>query len=683
MRIQYNAAAMNTYRNMNMVWKQQSALSERLSSGYAINGAADNAAGLKISEKMRGQIRGLNQASKNAQDGISLLQTADGALNEVHSMLQRIRELSVQAASDTNVTADRTALQEEVDGLLKEIDRIGETTEFNTRKLFDGSLSVSASQVGSSSYYQLVEQTGNGTDNNMNVFFVEQDYTAIQTTSGTATMAGYTALKEALKNSIVPQAVNTIVDTYQNAFGYLKDSSIGIGLELYSKSSSNVLASASVTLVSTSTGLYGAQYMLSINLAKLDMDTEGNLTEDGRTELEATVLHEMIHAFMYEATTNGALGIVDKKSDTSVKYPNWFMEGMAQTLSGGYSNSNDWVNIALGITTSTSETAIQTILNQSKNKITNTVSGNGSYGTGYLACMYLGMLASGKEINVANVTGSNIADGLDYILSSLIDGSSLNDVISSISSGTYTSVADFQSKFGDSASVSFIKELTAVVGEGNGSLAGKDLTKVDLLPDVNTTNSLFTLNTENTTITNIYPKDVNVFSGGTASTTGTEPVDGYTPPAFSGGTSGGGTTGGGTTGATAALVGLHLQAGANNGQSITVDLGEISTNKLGINILSIMNHTEAAESITKVEAAISQVSSARSKIGACQNRLEFTIENLDNTAENLTTAESRIRDMDIAEAMVDYAKNQILIQAGQSMLAQVNQSNEGILGLLS
>lgn len=138
MRIQHNISALNTHRNLSSNNSKASNALEKLSSGYKINRAGDDAAGLAISEKMRGQIRGLDMASKNAQDGISLIQTAEGAMIEVHSLLQRGRELAVQAANDTNVKEDRDAIQLEIEAINAEIDRIGLDTEFNTRKILQG-----------------------------------------------------------------------------------------------------------------------------------------------------------------------------------------------------------------------------------------------------------------------------------------------------------------------------------------------------------------------------------------------------------------------------------------------------------------------------------------------------------------------------------------------------------------
>nr|WP_170008230.1 flagellin [Bacillus fonticola] len=159
MRINSNIAALNTYRQLNTAQTNQSKSMEKLSSGLRINKAGDDAAGLAISEKMRGQIRGLDQASRNAQDGISMVQTAEGALSETQSILQRMRELSVQASNDTNTADDRNEIQKEIGQLNSEIDRISGTTEFNTQKLLNGSLGASATSSNSSNV-AVVSSTG-------------------------------------------------------------------------------------------------------------------------------------------------------------------------------------------------------------------------------------------------------------------------------------------------------------------------------------------------------------------------------------------------------------------------------------------------------------------------------------------------------------------------------------------
>ena len=146
--VQHNMTALNANRQLGITNSNLAKSSEKLASGYRVNRAADDAAGLSISEKMRGQIRGLEQASTNAQDGVSLIQTAEGAMNEIHSVLQRMRELTVQASNDTNVSADRKAIAKEVSALTQEIDRIASQTEFNTMKLLNGSFTDKGLQVG-------------------------------------------------------------------------------------------------------------------------------------------------------------------------------------------------------------------------------------------------------------------------------------------------------------------------------------------------------------------------------------------------------------------------------------------------------------------------------------------------------------------------------------------------------
>ncbi|HOR84911.1 MAG TPA: flagellin [Bacillota bacterium] len=164
MRINNNLMAMNAHRQLGINTAAQSKSLEKLSSGYRINRAGDDAAGLAISEKMRGQIRGLQQASKNAQDGISLIQTAEGALNETHDILQRMRELAVQAANDTNVDADRSAIQEEITALTAEVKRISTATEFNTKQLLAGGIDSAVIHIGANAGQTLKITIDNSSD---------------------------------------------------------------------------------------------------------------------------------------------------------------------------------------------------------------------------------------------------------------------------------------------------------------------------------------------------------------------------------------------------------------------------------------------------------------------------------------------------------------------------------------
>ena len=206
--VQHNLTAMNANRQLGITTGQQAKSSEKLSSGYRINRAADDAAGLTISEKMRSQIRGLNKASDNAQDGISLIQTAEGALNEAHSILQRMNELATQAANDTNTSSDRTAIQKEIDALTSELDRIASTTQFNTQNLLDGKFSGKLLQVGS-----LNGQTISITITSMNAGGI--GITATNNKVGTNSEAG--------KAMSVFQAAISKVSTMRSALGALQN----------------------------------------------------------------------------------------------------------------------------------------------------------------------------------------------------------------------------------------------------------------------------------------------------------------------------------------------------------------------------------------------------------------------------------------------------------------------------
>ena len=198
MRIQHNIAALNTHRNLTANQSQSSKNIEKLSSGFKINRAGDDAAGLAISEKMRGQIRGLDMASKNAQDGISLIQTAEGALNETHSILQRMRELAVQSSNDTNTTGDRAEIQKEVTQLISEIDRIAGNTEFNTKSLLDGSLSATG----------LTFHIGANSGQNMTLTIAKMDSTATGLNVSSVDLSTQTGADDAITS--IQSAIDTV-----------------------------------------------------------------------------------------------------------------------------------------------------------------------------------------------------------------------------------------------------------------------------------------------------------------------------------------------------------------------------------------------------------------------------------------------------------------------------------------
>ena len=253
--VQHNLSAMNTNRQLSGVQSAQSKSTEKLSSGYRINRAGDDAAGLSISEKMRSQIRGLNKASSNAQDGISLVQVAEGALNETHSILQRMNELATQAANDTNTSTDRTAIQAEIDQLTSEINRIQSTTQFNTMNLLDGTFSSKNLQVGSLSGQSIGISIKNMDASSLGVnalkvssfasagSSMDKIQSAINLVSTQRSTLG--ALQNRLEHTI--NNLNTTSENTQSAESRIRD--VDMATEMVEYSKNNILAQAGQSML--------------------------------------------------------------------------------------------------------------------------------------------------------------------------------------------------------------------------------------------------------------------------------------------------------------------------------------------------------------------------------------------------------------------------------------------------
>ena len=253
--VQHNLSAMNTNRQLGIVTSAQSTSTEKLSSGYRINRSADDAAGLSISEKMRSQIRGLNKAASNAQDGISLVQVAEGALNETHSILQRMNELATQAANDTNTSTDRTAIQSEIDQLTSEVNRIQSTTQFNSMNLLDGTFSSKNLQVGSLSGQSIGISIKNMDASSLGVnslkvsnfasagSAMDKIQSAINLVSTQRSTLG--ALQNRLEHTI--NNLNTTAENTQAAESRIRD--VDMATEMVEYSKNNILAQAGQSML--------------------------------------------------------------------------------------------------------------------------------------------------------------------------------------------------------------------------------------------------------------------------------------------------------------------------------------------------------------------------------------------------------------------------------------------------
>ncbi len=448
--VQHNITAMNANRMLGLTTGSLAKSTEKLSSGYRINRAADDAAGLTISEKMRKQIRGLDQASTNAEDGVSAVQTAEGALTEVHSMLQRMNELAVQASNGTNSESDRQAIQDEISQLTTEIDRVSETTKFNETYLLKGS-------TGDTNKYTKAHDAGfDGT-------LVDGDKKA----------SFEMTVKEGEKLKIGGVEYDVYAD--------------GSGLSDLQTSVSGATAGTTITVD-------GTEYMV----------VDAAVTETGNSLYASTISAKIAVGSKVKVGTADVVTAVDDSKSTSIK-------------------QSDAIT-----------------------KIT-------------------------EELKQANSIGA--ADG------------------------------------------------DAIVTAGTADAKGKVTFEIE----------------------KGYATVKNTLS-----------------------------------------FNLHVGADADATNKITVDIDSMSAAGLGIKDINVKDTTGMAGTyaIDAINDAIATVSSQRSALGAVQNRLEHTIANLDNVVENTTSAESRIRDTDMAEEMVAYSKNSILQQAGQSMLAQANQANQGVLSLL-
>jgi flagellin len=259
--VQHNLTAMNANRQLNITTNNQAKATEKLSSGYKINRAADDAAGLTISEKMRSQVRGLDKASSNAQDGISLVQTAEGALNEAHSILQRMNELATQAANDTNTSADRTAIKTEMEALTSELNRIASTTQFNTMNLLDGTFTGKNLQVGALSGQKISVSISSmnanslglaGTDGKMNISvssFTSAGNAMTKIQKAISKISAQRSALGAIQNRL-EHTINNLDTTSENtsaAESRIRDTDMAESMVEYSKN--NILAQAGQSML--------------------------------------------------------------------------------------------------------------------------------------------------------------------------------------------------------------------------------------------------------------------------------------------------------------------------------------------------------------------------------------------------------------------------------------------------
>ena len=627
--VQHNLTAMNSNRMLGVTTSAQAKSSEKLSSGYRINRAADDAAGLTISEKMRKQMRGLDRASTNAQDGVSAVQTAEGALTEVHSMLQRMNELANQASNGTNSTADRDAIQAEIDQLNTEIDRVSETTKFNetyllkgdegskvgTLKAHDAGLKGKLTDNGDTATFEIDLAVGN------KVSIAGKEYTIADETNED---------KNELKVEDAADKIETALKS-ANDIGATKTTSVvtySANQKVRTKDSEDAKFTAKSAMVAWD-GKNFTSIAAGTDITKLVQDTNTKL---------------------YKSVTSVTLGATDKaKSDLLLVHDDTIAKGIDSTYAEGATVATvaNKVTVANGVATAatgyTFYEAIDLVADTDTN-IAHAASAKLDAGTNTDSSFDLKF----EELPADDVEKAKLlAEGQNALKAELGNITYTHDGTNGVYSHKFTNTDLDVDKTG---AVSYKGEKIATIEVGTAAGKANQKAGTDTLA----------------------LKAGTTFTDADAATT-----DGSSKYTFK-------ITKGTTAGAKDLSFNLHVGADADMTNKINVTIEAMSTENLGIKGLNVADKdgVAATYAIDAIQDAISKVSSQRSALGAVQNRLEHTIANLDNVVENTTAAESRIRDTDMAEEMVNYSKNNILAQAGQSMLAQANQSNQGVLSLL-
>ena len=585
MRIQHNIMAMNAYRNYNNNTSALSKNLEKLSSGYKINRAGDDAAGLAISEKMRAQITGLNAAQKNVKDGISLVKTGEGAMQEIQDMLNRMDYLATQSANGTyDNEVDRANLQKEVNALKSEINRIADSANFNGIKLLDGSLAAeggsAASSVGKIEGVNVVD-----IDPTKGAYGTQAAPPAVGTANGdkiTATVSLTDADGKATKEVTVEL---TIKDATK---------------KIVTDADGNEYTLAALDAANTSKTL--------AEVLNKNEDIKNNF----KVTSETTAVTGLVAAngLKFEALEAGA-GAMQVKA---VNFVTTTAAGVSTTQANGIQGGP----------------------------------GKDSYQTIDITSL---KIYEGSDATPAN-DGTNKLDRATFTVNgkkfAVVDRSKLTDEMKAeLKAAGVDHFLDVTDNSWANATANDLNDAAHKIGMETGLTA-------ELGTTTEGANNTFTANAATTGGDNDRANGVHV---SIALKAGTSKIAGG---------------------------GLTLQIGdtPDDYNQMKVFIGDMHTKALGIANLDISTQDGAAAAINTIRDAINQVSSVRGDLGAVQNRLEHTQNNLSVMAENIQDAESTIRDTDVAEEMMSYVKNNILVQSAQAMLAQANQVPQGVLQLL-
>ncbi len=676
--VRTNTMALNAYRQLGMNNAAVTKSLEKLSSGFRINRAGDDAAGLAISEKMKAQITGLETASSNAQDGISLIQTAEGNLTEVHSMLNRMVELATKSANGTYTQTERDALQAEVDQLLDEIDRISQSANFNGAKLLDGTMGLNkeaftigdtgavAGKAGTDLTGQLTLPTDGSAAAGNVAFHLGGASVAQVNPSFSIDVADLTLTSKAdNKDATIGVGGATFTLTFANAGDSLSGSDLADAI-VAAGTAGNDTNYAGLGLAATDkvVDVGGAVFKVTsdgtkVNFEYLAQKAGANTEATVDTVIDTTkatainnaigsavtvtaaaadfdqtgaVHHNTINVTQAVGKVDGARAGMDVTLTANVVKP-----GQTLTIDDKTFTFVEWdgksalgeneigINKAYDLTTTAGQTsAIDDVVNQLSHKETTN---------------FVIEAKDATTIHIGQKVGNSEVYDTEAKLKAVVSAAT-----ASTGAGTELTVNAGKINAGDSIRVG---DKTYTFGDGDGKIA-LGTNGADAIANLTKA-----LEADGYTVT---PNGSKLVISGTT---------GQPPPAITGG-------------------GLTLQIGdtADDYNKMTVAVANMSAKGLGLDNLKITSETLASSAIDTVKNAINTVSSQRANLGALQNRLEHTINNLDVAVENLSAANSRIRDTDMAKEMMNYTKMNVLVQSAQAMLAQANQQPQSVLQLL-
>ena len=599
MRIQHNITAMNAYRNYNTNTSALSKNLEKLSSGYKINRAGDDAAGLAISEKMRAQITGLNAASKNVKDGISLVKTGEGAMQEIQDMLNRMDYLATQSANGTyDNEVDRANLQKEVEALKSEINRIADSANFNGIKLLDGSMEKTSSRSVQVSGADRILSSVIGEGEK--AWQVVGNKTVLDTPSAAAQTGSFKV------------DLSTLTFTGVGSGRASVDFTLTVGDKTWTATASGIDA------------------------------TSNSLDTTAVTAIASSIVSEIGST----AVINGVEWSVSNSNGGTITFT---QKAKPSTAAEAQCNFDVKVNMVNTTANATTTLRMDSSHLEGTQVLQQGIAAEGANRANTIFRIDASDIRDGARITIGDKTltlrvgansqiASSAANTVD--LTDMEEGKiDLNKALGKISAVFgQTPITDSKATNGKGDKVN----PTLKVGVSDGS-NGQPVGLVVQRSDAITAASQAAYTTKD--------KLAAVFSMS------------YT---------------------TSAQSGLTLQIGdtSDNFNQMTVSIGDMHTGAMKIDGIDIGNQEGAREAIQTIKDAINYVSGIRGDLGAVQNRLEHTQNNLSVMAENIQDAESTIRDTDVAEEMMGYVKNNILVQSAQAMLAQANQLPQGVLQLL-